>query len=90
MISKDQIIRLIDFGFVCIWPLSNASLSVVDTKMHFFCQLLNTYLIPYRYTKLGFFQGHRGIKVGMGFRKGISSVMFVTNGENEYQGSFLI
>ena len=33
---QNQIIRLIDFGFVCIWPLSNASLSVVDTRMQFF------------------------------------------------------
>ena len=70
MISKDQIIRLIDFGFVCIWPLSNASLSVVDTKMHFFCQLLNTYLIPYSYIKLVFFsKGIGELKWGWGLGK---------------------
>ena len=89
MISKDQIIRLIDFGFVCIWPLSNASLSVVDTKMLFFVNYLPNSIYVGTLNWF-FFQGHRGIKVGMGFRKGISSVMFVTNGENEYQGSFLI
>ena len=50
-----------------------------------------TYLIPYRYIKLVFFQGHRGIKVGVGFRKGISSAMFVTNDVNlELAGEHLL